>query len=88
MKGFVTLVKEKNHDVITTHSFLHREVLVSKTVGEDLKQILDVAVSLVNFIKRRLLKSRIFAKLCERIQKDHVTIFQLTEVRWLSRGKV
>jgi hypothetical protein len=32
--------QRKNPDVITTHCFLHREVLVSKTIGEDLKQVL------------------------------------------------
>jgi hypothetical protein len=73
--------------VITTHFFLHREFLVSKTTGEDLKQVFGVAVNMVNFIKQRPLKSRVFAKLCENMQKDHVTLLQHTEVRWLSRGE-
>jgi hypothetical protein len=29
-----------------------------------------------------------FAKLSENMQKDHVTLLQHTEDRWLSRGKV
>jgi hypothetical protein len=33
IKGLVTLLKEKNPDVITTHCFLHWEVLVSKLLG-------------------------------------------------------
>jgi hypothetical protein len=52
IKGLITLIKEKNPDIITTHCFLYREVLVSKTIGEDLKQVLDVAVNMVNFIKQ------------------------------------
>jgi hypothetical protein len=81
-KGFVTLVKETNPNVITTHCVLHREVLVSKTIGEDLKQVLDVAVNMVNFMKQRPLKSRMFAKLSKNMQKDHVTLLQNTKVRW------
>jgi hypothetical protein len=73
INGFVTLVKEKNH-VIMTHSFLHREVLVSKTTGEDLKQVLDVVVSMVNFIKQHPLKSHIFGKLCEKYSKRPMTL--------------
>ena len=88
VQGFVSRVKEKNPEVITTHCFLHREVLVSKTIGEDLKQVFDISVNMVNFIKQRPLKSCMFAKLCENMQKDHVTLLLHTEARWLSRGKV
>ncbi len=89
VQGFVSRVKEKNPDqVITTHCFLHREVLVSKTIGDDLKQVLDITVNMVNFIKQRPLKSRLFARLCENMQKDHVTLLLHTEARWISRGKV
>jgi hypothetical protein len=70
------------------HCFLYREVLVSKTAGEDLKEVLNAAVSMVNFIRQPPLKSGIFAKLCENMQKCHVTLFLHTEVKWLSRGKV
>jgi hypothetical protein len=59
-----------------------------KTIGENLKQVIDVPVNIVNFIKQRPLKSGKFSKLCGSMQKDHVTLFQHTEVRWLSRGKV
>jgi hypothetical protein len=74
IKGFVTLVKKRTHDVVTTHCFLHREVLVSETIRKGLKQVPDAAVSMANFIKQRPLKSRIFAKLCESMQKYHVTL--------------
>jgi hypothetical protein len=67
---------------------LHREVLVSKTVVEDLKQVLFVAVCMVSFIKQRPLKSRTFAELCESMQKDRVILVLHTDVRWQSRGKV
>ncbi|XP_064101050.1 protein FAM200B-like [Macrobrachium nipponense] len=43
---------------------------------------------MVSFIKQRLLKSRMFARSCETMQKDHVTLLLHTEVRWLSREKV
>ncbi len=88
IKGFVTLVKEKNPAVITTHCFIHREVLCSQTIGEDLKEVLDVTVNMINFVKQRPLKTRIFAKLCENMHKDHVTLLLHSEVRWLSRGKI
>ncbi len=72
-------MKEKNSEVITTHSFLHREVLVSKTIGDDLKQVLDITVNMVKFIKQRPLKSRMFARLCDNMQKDHVTLLLHTD---------
>ena len=88
IKGFVTLAKTANNEIITTQCFLHREALVAKTLGFQLKDILDGVVKMVNFIKSRLLKSRLFTKLCEEMGSQHVNLILHTEVRWLSRGKV
>jgi hypothetical protein len=88
IKGFVSLVKEKNPNVITTHCFLHREALVSKTIGEHLNKILSDAVAMINFIKQRPLSSPLFAKLYEGMEKDHVILLLHTDIRWLSKGKV
>ncbi len=51
VKGFVSRVKEKSPEVIIIHCFLHREVLVSKTIGADFKQVIDIPVNMINFIK-------------------------------------
>jgi len=88
LKGFAALVKEVNPNVVCTHCFLHREALVAKTIGDDLKEVLEAVVKMVNFIKQRPLKSRIFAKICESMDSAHVGLILHTEVRWLSRGRV
>ena len=88
IKGFVAFVKTQNPNLIITHCFLHREVLVSKTLGAVLKSVLDKVVSMVNFIKSRSLKTRLFKKLCETMESKHECLILYTEIRWLSRGKV
>ncbi|XP_068232182.1 SCAN domain-containing protein 3-like [Palaemon carinicauda] len=88
IKGFVSLVKRENSSVITTHYFLHREALVAKTISNDLKSVLEKVVKMVNSIKSRPLKSRLFTKLCEELEAKHLNLLLHTEARWLSRGKI
>jgi len=43
---------------------------------------------MVNFIKMRPLKTRLFSLLCEAMESQFTKLILHTEVRWLSRGKV
>ena len=87
-KGFVSKVKQRNPDVQITRCFSHREALMAKTLPDELKEVLDTAVKLVNFIKTSPLKSRLFEILCKEMGADHKDLLLHTEVRRLSRGRV
>ena len=87
IKGFVSLVEKVNSEIITTHCFLHREVLVGKTLYSDLTQVLKEVIEMVNYIKARPLKSRLFTKLCNESEANYENLLLHTEARWLSRGK-
>ena len=88
LKGFVPIAQKQNLNIVHTHCFIHREALVAKTLGTELKSALDMVVKIVNYIKMRPLKCRLFTKLCAGMEAEHSTLIQHTEIRWLSRGKV
>ena len=87
IKGFVSLVKKVNSEIIITHCFLHREVLIGKTLNSDLTQVWKEVIEMVNYIKARPLKSRLFTKLCKEMEANYENLLLHTEARWLSRGK-
>ena len=88
IKGFASLAQKESPNLVRTHCFLHREVLVSKVSQENLKQVLHKVVEIVNYIKSRPIKSRLFEELCKSMDSQHVRLLMQTDVRWLSKGKV
>ena len=89
MKGLTSFVKKQNANVVVTHCFLHREALMAKTLGDKTSgEVLNQAVKLVNYIKTRPVKSRLFKQLCSNMDSQHRRLCLHIEVRWLSKGKV
>ena len=62
--------------------------MLRKTIGNELKEVMDQVVQTVNYIKRRPLQSRLLAKICEEMGENLKNLLLHTAVRWLSRGKV
>lgn len=86
--GVTTKVKSVAPDCAFTHCVIHREALVSKKIPSDLKEVLDDAVKIINFIKSRSLNCRLFKELCIEMESEYTNLLMNTEVRWLSRGRM
>ena len=81
IKNLVSFIKKKNENVIVTHCFLLREALMSKTLGNDFRGVLDKVFKMVNFIKTRPAKSRLFEKTCTNMDSRHKRLLLHTDVR-------
>lgn len=89
IKGFISLAKKENPLVASIHCFLHREALMMKsTDGGPLGEVLKSVISMINYIKTRPVKSRLFERLCDEMGAEHKTLLLHSEIRWLSRGKM
>lgn len=84
--GLVVHIRKVCPTILWLHCSVHREALAAKNMPGDL--LLNDAVKLVNFIKARPLKSRLYALLCNEMGSKHKALLLHTEVHWLSRGKV
>ncbi|CAI9716938.1 domain-containing 3 [Octopus vulgaris] len=81
IKGFVSLVQQQNPNVIRIHCFQHREELVSKTIPVALKQVLNQVVEMVNYIKSRPLKYRLFEQIYVDMDSQNKRLLLHTKVR-------
>jgi hypothetical protein len=80
----IVLEKIKNQKLF----LFHREALVVKTLGEKMLKVLNDVIKIVNYIKFRPLKTRIFETICKEMGSDHIHLLLPTEVKWLLRGQV
>ena len=82
IKGFITIAKKHNPQIITTHCFLHREALVAKSISNDLKNDLAFVVQTVNYVhKNQTVEIRLFSKLGEAMDSKQLSFLTHIEIR-------
>ena len=86
--GFVACVKKEVPHITVRHCVLHRHALAAKSLPEQLKNVLSIAVSAINYIRRNVLNHRLFKVFCNEVGTEHDVLLYRTKVRWLSHGQV
>ncbi|XP_040297427.1 zinc finger BED domain-containing protein 5-like [Bufo bufo] len=87
-KGLRTLIKKVSPNAEWTHCILHREALASRHLSSELNEVMTDIIGVVNLIKTRPLKTRVFSAICEEMGAEHQAVLFHSEARWLSQGKV
>ncbi|XP_070270292.1 LOW QUALITY PROTEIN: protein FAM200C [Myotis yumanensis] len=86
--GFQRLVLNGSPKVIGTHCVIHRQILTTKMLPQELQEVMKSVISCVNFVKASTSNSRLFLQLCNELDVPNNALLFHTEVRWLSRGKI
>ncbi|XP_060616127.2 protein FAM200C-like isoform X1 [Anolis sagrei] len=86
--GFQRLVWNKSPKVIGTHCMIHRQILTTKTLPQELQEVMKSIIGSVNFVKASTLNSQLFSQLCSDLDAPNNALLFHTEVRWMSTGKV
>ena len=69
------------------HCMIHREALVAWELNPELGDTVDIVTKVMNFIKTRPSKSRVFQELCAEMNAEHGSLLFYCSSRWLSLGK-
>ena len=88
LQGFTSHIKQENPDIILTQCFFTERCCFQKHLENELKTVFVDVSKMVNFIKQRPVHSRMFKRLCENLDKEHLNLLLHAEIRWLSRRRV
>ena len=88
IKEFASLVEQENPVIISTHCFLYRQVLISKSLWEEQGNVFDDVTIMAYFIKQKPVYFRMFKWLFENLDKEHLNVLLCTEIWWLNRGRI
>lgn len=85
-QGFIAYLKTEVPGILAIHCMIHRQHLVAKHLSQKLHESLKVVITSVNRIKSHAKNDRLFRKLCQENDEQHLKLLLHTEVRWLSKG--
>ena len=85
--GLLGILSREYPHIKINHCIIHRQSLVSKDLSSNFSDMMQVAISTVNYVKARDLNSRMFKQLCITENSNHHILLMHTSVRWLSWGK-
>ena len=63
--------------------FLHREVLFSRIKQNELNEVLSQVIEMVNFIRTRPMKSRVFDLLCKDMDSPYACLLLHTKITYM-----
>ena len=84
---FFELLKQDIPPLQGTPCFVHRHALSSQILPSKLKNVLDISMKTINWIRGCALNLRLFKLLCQGYGSEHSVILFHTEVCWLSCGR-
>ena len=70
------------------HSILYCEVLASRTLPREMKEVLILSIEIVNYVKAGFRNSRLFKLLCQDMESEHAAMLFYINVRRLSKGNM
>ena len=85
--GLRSLIQEHAPMAKWMHCMIHREALVARELSPELGAKVEIVTKVINFIKTRPSKSRVFEKLCAEMNAKHRSLLFYYSSRWLSLGK-
>ena len=71
---FAAQVKQKNSRIQGTHCLLHRQALASKTLPKILNTVIEIIISIANYVKTSAVNSRQFRQRCKEMNSQHETL--------------
>ncbi len=86
--GFQKRAKEVATNSKGVHCMIHRFVLASKTLPDELCKILEAVTKCVNIVKAGDLNGRLFHSLCRVMNSEHEALLFCSKVRRLFYGNI
>ena len=82
-----SLIQERAPMAKWMHCMIDRGTLVACELSLELGATVEIATKVINFIKIRPLKSKVFEKLCAEMNAKHRSLLFYCLSMWLSLGK-